>query len=153
MAGRSFTVGPNIKVQLHDEEFVKLRKVQPLHALLHARGEEWIKRLNDELHAAQAKRRQPVEDGYTFHITNRGTRLRLYIVAATARAQAHERAHSSILKLMETTNYDVKTRAQLEKKAAATAAAHKRRASRLRGQQSDLSPSEHPIHDLDPTDD
>lgn len=122
MAGRTIKVSPTIRMVLNNEGFRELRHATALEGLLHERGETWIARLNTELHAAQAKRKQPVEDGYTYHVSGVGTRLRLYIVAATARAQAHERAHSSILKLMETTGYDVKTRGQLVavvKKAAA----------------------------------
>jgi geranylgeranyl pyrophosphate synthase len=77
-------------------------------AYLEAKGEEWVAELNTELHAAQAKRKQPVEDGYDHHVTTGGTRARLYIVAETARAQAHEAKHSSILKLMKTSGFDVK---------------------------------------------
>lgn len=113
MAGRRFKVGPRITVQLHNEEFVRLRKVQPLANLFSARGKSWTDRLNTDLAAAQVKRKQPVEDGYTFHISSHGTRLRLYVLTYTARAYAHERKHSSILKLMETTRYEVKMRHEL----------------------------------------
>ena len=113
------------------DEFVRVRKVAALEAMFAERGAEWTDRLNNELHAAQAKRGQPVVDGYDFHIHSGGNRLRMYIVAFTARAQAHERAHSSILKLMETTKYDVKTRAQLQAVAAKDAARAKQRQTRL----------------------
>lgn len=76
-------------------------------ARLEAMGTEWVGRLNAELRSAQAARDQPVEDGYTHHITTGGTRARLFIVASTARAQAHEARHSSILKLMDTSGHDV----------------------------------------------
>ena len=89
------------------------------------RGETWCSRLNAELHTAQRARKQKVADGYTYHIHSTGTRLRLYIVAFTARAQAHERKHSSILKLMETTRYDVQTSATRAKTAARKVAAQK----------------------------
>lgn len=111
-------------------EFERIRKTPELEAMLAGRAEEWVERLNDELHAAQAKRKQRVEDGYVYHISEKGDRLRLYIIAATARAEAHERAHSSILKLMKTTRYDVKTRTQLAEAAAKKAAAKKRRETR-----------------------
>jgi hypothetical protein len=128
--GRTFKVGRDITVKLNNDEFERIRKSARLESMFRVRGETWCARLNTELHAAQTKRKQPVEDGYTFYIHSTGTRLRLYIVAFTARAQAHERAHSSILKLMETTKYDVKTRAGLKKKAAAKKAAAARKAKR-----------------------
>lgn len=120
MAGRRFKVGPRITVQLHNEEFVKLRKDPKLESIFRVRGETWVSRLNSELHAAQAARRQPVKDGYTYYVHDGGSRLRLYVVAFTARAQAHEKKHSTILKLMETTRYEVKKHADLtpEQKAA-----------------------------------
>jgi hypothetical protein len=76
-------------------------------AYLKAMGDQWTADLNTELHAAQAARKQPVEDGYIAHVTEGGTRARLFIVAATARAQAHEAKHSSILKRMRTSGHDV----------------------------------------------
>lgn len=91
----------------HDEQFApQIRKAPGMVAYLDAKGTEWVSELNAELHAAQEKRHQPVEDGYDHHIQTGGTRARLYIVAATARAQAHEAAHSSILKLMK--DHDIK---------------------------------------------
>jgi hypothetical protein len=149
MAGRTIKVSPNIRMVLHNEEFERVRKTGAMIGLLHLRGEEWVERLNNELHAAQAKRRQPVEDGYVYHVSDRGTRARLYVVAATARAQAHERAHSSILRLMETTNYDVKTRGQLEKAAKKAAAKVKRKEARQRAAAANLSPHERTPHNLD----
>jgi geranylgeranyl pyrophosphate synthase len=132
--GRQFKVTPLIRVRLDNEGFREMRKAARLEAFLVARGETWVNRLNLELAAAQRARKQKVEDGYTYHIHKGGTRLRLYIVAFTARAQAHERKHSSILKLMETTKYDVKTRAALAKiqvrKVAAAKAAETRKRNR-----------------------
>lgn len=125
--GRTFRVGRDITVKLNNDEFERIRKTARLESIFRVRGETWTARLNAELHAAQAKRKQPVEDGYVFYIHSTGTRLRLYIVAATARAQAHEKAHSSILKLMETTKYDVKTRAGAVRKTAKKAAAKPRK--------------------------
>lgn len=149
MAGRTFKVGPNITVQLNNEEFVKLRKDPAIEGLLHERGEDWVARLNAELHEAQIKRKQPVEDGYTYHIGKEGDRLRLYVIAATARAQAHERKHSSILKLMETSGWDVKSRGELIKIAEKKVAAKKRKAERRRKLDEGKSPSERPPHNLD----
>ena len=131
MTGRTFKVGRDITVKLNDEEFQRVRKTAKLESILRVRGETWVSRLNAELHAAQVKRKQPVEDGYTFYIHSGGSRLRLYIVAFTARAQAHERKHSSILKLMETTKYDVKTRSTMIRQAAGKRAAATRRRRRV----------------------
>lgn len=123
-----FRVGRNVHGVWNLDEFERVRKDPAIEALFHERGKEWVGKLNAELHAAQMKRKQPVEDGYVYHIHDRGTRTRMYIVAATARAQAHEKAHSSILKLMETTKYDVKLRKVLNRRAAARKAAATRRA-------------------------
>lgn len=95
------------RIDWHTEEFANIRRSPGMVAHLKAMGEEWEARLNSELHAAQAARKQPVEDGYDHHITTGGTRARLYMVAATARAQAHEAKHNSILKLMRTSGLDV----------------------------------------------
>jgi hypothetical protein len=54
-------------------------------------------RCNADLRAAQAKRGQPVEDGYDYHITH-GSRSRLNIFPDTPRAMAHEAVNQSILK-------------------------------------------------------
>jgi hypothetical protein len=62
-------------------------------------GEEVVARCNADLRAAQAKRKQPVEDGYDFHITH-GSRSRLNIFPTTARAIAHEAVNQTILKTM-----------------------------------------------------
>jgi hypothetical protein len=122
--GRQFRVGDNFKVRLNNPGFVEMRKDPKLVSILRVRGETWCARLNAELHKAQEARRQPIADGYTFYVHTEGTRARLYIVAFTARAQAHEKKHSSILKLMETTGYDVKEHADLtvEQQMASTSA-------------------------------
>jgi hypothetical protein len=111
--GRQFRAGENIRVRLNNPGFVEMRKDPKLVSILRVRGETWVARLNAELHAAQKARKQPIADGYTFYVHTEGSRARLYIVATTARAQAHERKHSSILKLMETSRYEVKLHAQL----------------------------------------
>lgn len=80
-------------------EFRRIRNSPGMTEYLRAKGEKWVAELNAELREAQAKRRQPVEDGYIYWISH-GTRARLHIIAKTARAQAHEAEHSSILKLM-----------------------------------------------------
>lgn len=130
---------------LNNDEFERVRKTARLESIFRARGETWVSRLNAELHDAQRARKQPIADGYTFYIHNEGSRIRMYIVAFTARAQAHERKHSSILKLMETTKYEVVDRAKLDKQQA-----KKRRATeRRRRRESALSPNEIPPQELD----
>jgi hypothetical protein len=132
--GRRFKAGEHFRVELKNPGFVAMRKDSKLVSIFRVRGETWVSRLNTELHAAQKARKQPVADGYTFYIHTEGSRARLYIVAFTARAQAHERKHSSILKLMETSRYEVKTRGQLERVAARKAGARTRKREReLRG--------------------
>ena len=111
MAGRRFKVGDSFVVQLNNDEFVELRKQPALEAIFVAMGEQWVGRLNAELHAAQKARGQPIADGYNFRITRGGSRIRMYIRAFTARAAAHEKKHSSILKLMQTTGHDVEVHA------------------------------------------
>ena len=128
--GRQFKAGPNIRVRLNNVGFIAMRKDAKLVSILRVRGETWVSRLNEELHRAQQARKQPIADGYTYYIHDSGTRARLYILATTARAQAHERKHSSILKLMETSRYDVKTRGQLERAVVRKAAAKKAAATR-----------------------
>ncbi|MFV8317118.1 hypothetical protein [Mycobacterium sp. 23] len=60
-------------------------------------GQETVARCNADLHAAQAKRNQPAEDGYDFSISH-GTRARLHVFPTTARAMAHEAVNQTILK-------------------------------------------------------
>jgi geranylgeranyl pyrophosphate synthase len=123
-----------------NDEFEKLRKSEPLSEYFHKMGAEWVDRLNTELHEAQAKRKQKVEDGYVYHVRNEGSRLRMYVVAATARAQAHERKHSSILKLMQTSGLDMDTHDA--KKQASLNRARARRDRKRSRLQATLSPSE-----------
>ena len=131
--GRKFKAGDNFRVELNNPGFIEMRKDPKLISILRVRGETWCARLNAELAKAQRARKQPVADGYTFYVHTGGTRTRLYIVAFTARAQAHERKWSSILKLMETTRYDVVKFADLtpEQRMASTSASA--RAKRDRG--------------------
>ncbi|WP_185292729.1 hypothetical protein [Mycolicibacterium litorale] len=70
-------------------------------AYLESKGETWETDLNTELNAAQRARKQPVEDGYAHHVVIGETRARLHMVPFTARAQAHEATHQSILKQMK----------------------------------------------------
>lgn len=87
--------------QWNMDGFKYIRKCAGMEQRLRAKGTAWCAALNAELRAAEASRGQPIADGYTFHITGTGDRLRLHIVAETARAQAHEARHQSILKLMD----------------------------------------------------
>lgn len=80
------------------EEFRRIRTCEGIVGALDAMGDEWVESLNAELHEAQEMRRQPVEDGYVKHVVAEGARARLHIVPATARAQAHEDMHHSILR-------------------------------------------------------
>lgn len=64
-------------------------------------GEGTVPQCNADLHAAQAKRKQPKEDGYDFDITH-GSRARLHIFPTTARAMAHEAVNQTILKNITT---------------------------------------------------
>lgn len=84
----------------HLDEFEHIRKSDEMVEFLHGIGTELCASLNAELNEAQAERKQPIEDGYKFYVTNEGTasRARLHILAFTARAQAHEAVHQSILK-------------------------------------------------------
>lgn len=66
---------------------------------LHKLGEETVARCNADLRAAQAKRGQPVEDGYDYHITH-GSRARLNVFPSTPRGIAHEAVNQTILKHM-----------------------------------------------------
>ena len=85
----------------HDNpEWEQIRKAAELKNQLEDRGKQWVDRLNDDLHAAQAKRKQPVEDGYTYEVTTEGSRDRLYVWPYSARAIAHEAVNQSMLKLV-----------------------------------------------------
>jgi hypothetical protein len=92
------------KFDWHISEFRRIRKSEGIVELLTKMGAEVVASLNPELHAAQAKRGQPVEDGYGFRVSLDGTRARLHILPYTARAQAHEEAHTSILKHLKVEN-------------------------------------------------
>lgn len=83
----------------NNPEWERIRNTPELDAYLEKIGEATVSRCNDDLHAAQAKRKQPIEDGYDFHITH-GSRARLNIFPDTPRAIAHEAVNQSILKNM-----------------------------------------------------
>lgn len=78
-------------------EFQRIRNSEGITRQLHARGQDWVKRLNAELHQEQAQDNEPEEDGYTYQITH-GSRSRLYVYPYTARAMAHEARDQSMLK-------------------------------------------------------
>lgn len=84
----------------NNPEWRRIRTTPATQAELEERGKQWTERLNAELHAAQAKRHQPIEDGYMFDVTTGGTRARLYVWPFTARAIAHEAVNQSMLKLV-----------------------------------------------------
>lgn len=82
------------------DEFRRIRNSPGWVEYLEKMGSESVERLNTELRAAQAKRKEPVEDGYTHFLTSTASATRLHIGAETARAQVHEDRHSSVLKLI-----------------------------------------------------
>lgn len=84
----------------HLDEFERIRKSEGIVSFLHETGKQLVSGLNAELHAAQRARDQPVEDGYKYYVTNEAnaSRARLHVLAFTARGQAHEAAHQSILR-------------------------------------------------------
>jgi hypothetical protein len=90
----------NIAIDFPDDspEWERIRKSEGMVAYLEKVGTETVTRSNADLHAAQAARKQPVEDGYDHHITTEGSRARLYIEPTTARAIAHEAVNHTILK-------------------------------------------------------
>lgn len=90
------------------EDWQEIRKAPELVTMFGAMGQEWVSKLNTELHEAQARRKQKVADGYKFAINFDEDRLRMRIWAFTARAMAHEAKHQSILRLMHTSGFDVK---------------------------------------------
>lgn len=82
------------------EDWQAIRKAPELVNMFALMGEHIVQELNWELHAAQAARKQKVEDGYKFAINHDPDRIRMRIWAFTARAAAHEAKHQSILKHM-----------------------------------------------------
>lgn len=80
-------------------EWRRIRNSPQMDTYLQTIGDQSVKRCNTDLHAAQAKRRQPQEDGYDYHVTH-GTRARLNIYPNTPRAVAHEAVNQIILKTL-----------------------------------------------------
>jgi hypothetical protein len=85
-----------------------VRKAPELIAMFNTLGEGWVDALNQELHAAQRARKQPVADGYKHRISINDDRIRMRIWAFTARAMAHEAKHQSMLRTMRTSGFDFK---------------------------------------------
>jgi hypothetical protein len=83
------------------EAWQYIRKSPDLIDMFTVMGEHIVQELNWELNAAQARRKQKVEDGYKFAVSVNDDRIRMRIWAFTARAAAHEAKHQSILKHMQ----------------------------------------------------
>lgn len=79
-------------------EWERIRHAPSLVDHLVKAGEETVKRCNEDLHAAQAARKQTVEDGYEYEVSFAGDRARLHLWPYTARAIAHEAVNHAILK-------------------------------------------------------
>lgn len=88
------------------EDWEYIRKAPELVAVFNEIGANWVLALNQELHAAQRARKQPVADGYAHAISIDSDRIRMRIWCTTARAMAHEAKHQSILRLMRTSGFD-----------------------------------------------
>jgi hypothetical protein len=90
----------NISIDFGDRkaEWERIRQTPEMVAYLNKLGEETVTKCNEDLHAAQTARKQPVADGYQHRITTGGTRARLDIEPTTARAIAHEAVNHTILK-------------------------------------------------------
>lgn len=97
MARRQISEHFAIDFDRHSPAWREIRNSPGVDAYLNQVGAETVARCNEDLHAAQAKRRQPVEDGYDHHITH-GSRSRLNIFPNTSRAMAHEAVNQAILK-------------------------------------------------------
>lgn len=88
-----------LRFDWHLDEFQRIRTSPGLRTWLTDLGTQLVSELNAELHAAQQKRNQPVEDGYKFYVVKGGeSRYRLHVLAFTARGMAHEAKHQSILR-------------------------------------------------------
>jgi hypothetical protein len=92
-------ISERIEIDFGDNnpEWRRIRNTPEMTAYLEHIGVETVSRSNSDLHAAQAKRRQPQEDGYDHHISH-GSRARLTIFPDTPRAMAHEAVNQTILK-------------------------------------------------------
>lgn len=83
----------------NNPEWRRIRTSPGIVSDLHRRGNQWVKRLNEDLERAEARRGQEVEAGYDYTVTTRGTRARLYVNTTDARAAAHEARHQNLLKM------------------------------------------------------
>jgi hypothetical protein len=90
------------RFEWHHREFVRLLKSPEVKGELEKIGTITVARCNAELHAAQARRRQPQEDGYAHKMTEGFDRARMLITTTTARAMAHEAVNNAILKNLPT---------------------------------------------------
>jgi hypothetical protein len=81
----------------NNPEWREMRNSPEMDGYLDKVGEETVAKCNADLRAAQAKRGQPQEDGYDYHITH-GSRARLNVFPSTPRAIAHEAVNQTILK-------------------------------------------------------
>ncbi len=78
-------------------EFARIRNSPGVTELLESIADTDVDRSNADLHAAQAKRKQPQEDGFTSSTTH-GDRTRVNIYPFTARAIAHDAVNHAIVK-------------------------------------------------------
>lgn len=98
MAKERLTDNISIDFGTKNPEWKRIRTSPEMKAYLDAIGQETVARCNASLHAAQAARNQPQEDGYAADVVATGDRARLNINPTTARAKAHEAVHHDILK-------------------------------------------------------
>jgi hypothetical protein len=98
MPKRVLTSSISIDFGRNNPEWVRIRKTPEMVALLENIGAETEAKCNADLHAAQARRKQPQADGYDHRVSTNGDRARLYIAASTARGMAHEAVNQTILK-------------------------------------------------------
>lgn len=96
------------------EDWQYIRKAPELITMFNTLGEGWVGALNQELHAAQRARKQPVADGYKHAISVNDDRIRMRIWAFTARAMAHEAKHQSILRTMRTSGFEFKAKGRAQ---------------------------------------
>jgi hypothetical protein len=98
MPKKVLTSNISIDFGYNNPEWKRIRTTPEMVALLETIGAETEAKCNAELHEAQARRKQPQEDGYDHRVTHEGDRARLYIAASTARGMAHEAVNQTILK-------------------------------------------------------
>lgn len=101
MARRQISEHFEIDFSYNNPVWRELRNSPGVDAYLDRVGEETVARCNADLREAQARRKQPVEDGYDHHTTH-GSRSRLNIFPSTPRAMAHEAVNQAILQNVPT---------------------------------------------------